>query len=110
MVQQYYPQAVETILKGPPLSFKVPRVDDFLNGSSDTPEKRSPRFGIIPEGTLKVDNTPSPNTSNTYEHTSSSVVSDIKLALNAFLSMPIGNGKLSVVRNGLSFQLPLGNT
>lgn len=68
------------------------------------------RFGIIPEGTLKVDNTPSLNTGNTYEHTSLSIVSDVKLALNAFFSTSIGNGELSIVRNGLTFQSPLGNT
>ncbi len=96
---------METIITGPSLSLNTTQVDDFLNGSSETPEERSARFGIMPEGTLKVDS----NASNTYENTASSVVSNAKLALKAFFSMPIGNGELSVVRNGLSFQLPLGN-
>lgn len=112
MVQRYIPNipnAVETILTGPSLSLDLPRIDDFLKGSSENAEKRFMRMGITPEGMLNVKNTPSTNTSNTYENTSSSVVNDFKLAINTFLSMPVGNGKLSVVRNGLNFQLPLSN-
>ena len=84
MVQRYIPNipnAVETILTGPSLSLDLPRIDDFLKGSSENAEKRFMRMGITPEGMLNVKNTPSTNTSNTYENTSSSVVNDFKLAI-----------------------------